>query len=92
MVAAQQVVEDLEPRLRAARRAVVDAREHLGVELRTRDQLIVAAVDEGMQQRAVARAAGVSYQRVTAILIADQEGVTLGDIADADLEQLPAAG
>lgn len=91
-MAAQQVVEDLEPRLRAARRAVVDAREHLGVELRTRDGLIVAAVDEGMQQRAVARAAGVSYQRVTAILIADQEGVTLGDIADADLEQLPAAG
>lgn len=68
----QTVISDLRPRLAAARLAVADAQRALATERQRRDQLIVAAIDEGMAQRAVAAAAGVSNTRVVAIL-ADSE-------------------
>ncbi len=66
---------DLSPRLEAAAAAVRDAKEALQLKLEQRDQLIVQAVDEGMQQRVVARLAGVSQTRVIAVLAGSQPDV-----------------
>jgi hypothetical protein len=48
---------------------VRDARESYDDARDARDSLIVEASDEGMPQRAISRAAGISQQRVVAILI-----------------------
>ena len=63
------VLTDMKPRLEAAATAVTSARDKHHAEMQLRDQLVVAAVDQGMSQRAVARAAGVSVARVCAILV-----------------------
>ena len=63
------VISDLAPRLKAAGAAVRSAHEHLSAERELRDELIVAAVDNGMSQRQVAAAAGVSLALVTKVLL-----------------------
>ena len=65
------VLTDMKPRLEAAAAAVASAGDKLDAEREVRDELVVAAVDGGMSQRAVARAAGVSIARVSAILLAN---------------------
>ena len=64
----RQVLVGMPERLRAAARAVGDTREAYDAARELRDALIVQAIDEGMQQNAVARAAGVSRSRVVAII------------------------
>lgn len=63
------MLTDMKPRLEAAAVAVASARDKHLAELEVRNQLVVAAVDQGMSQRQVARAAGVSIARVSAILL-----------------------
>ncbi len=65
----QPVLTDMKPRLEAAAAAAEDAEDayHAAVELR--NQLVVAAVDAGMSQRAVAAAARVTVSRVSGILL-----------------------
>lgn len=67
-----EVLPDLLPRIAAAAAAVRDARDALQLRATQRDQLIVAAVDAGVSQRAVARAAGMSQTRIIAILAGSQ--------------------
>jgi len=64
------VLTDMNSRLAAAGAAVASARDAYTDELEIRDELIVAAIDGGMGQRAVARAVGLTYPRVVAILLA----------------------
>jgi hypothetical protein len=66
-----EVVPDLLPRIEAAARAVRDADDMRLLRTQQRDQLIVAAVDAGITQRAVAAAAGVSRSRIVGILLRD---------------------
>lgn len=66
------VLTDMNPRLEAASSAVRSAREALAAEVELRDRLVVAAIDQGMSQRAVAAAAGISVPRVCAILAGSQ--------------------
>lgn len=65
----QPVLTDMKTRLEAAGREVRETKEAHSDALELRNELIVAAVDQGMAQRAVARAAGVSISRVTAVLL-----------------------
>lgn len=69
---APAVLTDMNPRLQAAAAAVASARDSHLAKLELRDELVVAAVDQGMSQRVVARAAGVSVARVCAILVNSQ--------------------
>ena len=71
---ATTVLTDMKPRLEAAAAAVRSAKDKHLAELEVRDQLVVAAVDQGMSQRVVARAAGVSVARVCAILLNSDPG------------------
>jgi predicted XRE-type DNA-binding protein len=64
------VLTDMNPRLRAAAVEVADTREKYWAAMELRNQLVVAAVDHGMSQRAVAAAAGVTVTRVSALLLA----------------------
>lgn len=66
----EPVLTDMKPRLEEAGRRTADARDRWDAERELRDQLVVAAVDHGMSQRAVATALGVSVTRVSAILLA----------------------
>ena len=66
------VLTDMSPRLVAAAAAVSSAREALAAQVELRDELVVAAIDHGMSQRAVATAAGISVPRVCAILAGSQ--------------------
>lgn len=59
---------DLWPQLEAAGLEVADARTALDLALARRDQLAVAAVDEGMRQKDVAAAIGVKPPHVIRIL------------------------
>lgn len=63
------VLTDLKPRLEAARDDARDAREKYLAALELRNELVIAAVDHGMSQRAVAAAAGVAVSRVSGILL-----------------------
>ena len=71
---ATTALTDMKPRLEAAAAAVSSARDKHQAELEVRDQLVVAAVDQGMSQRVVARLAGVSVARVCAILVNSDPG------------------
>lgn len=62
------VVPDLSPRLAAAARAVADAESKLAHERELRRRLVNDAVDEGMSQRAIARALGGGTGLVSKIL------------------------
>lgn len=63
------VLEDLAPRLKKAREAADDARDAYRLRMATLKRLVVQAVEEGMSQREVAKAAGyASAGRITAIL------------------------
>lgn len=63
------VLSDMKPRLEKAAAAVVDARDAYNAALEQRNELVLAAVDNGMSQRQVAKAAGVSVGRITALLL-----------------------
>lgn len=65
----QPVLTDMKPRLEAAARDAEDARDKLRDALELRDQLVIAAVDAGMSQRAVAAAARIAVSRVSGILL-----------------------
>lgn len=68
------VLTDMNPRLEAAAVAVRSAHEAYRAQVELRDTLVVAAIDHGMSQRQVAKAAGVSVARVCAILAGSQPG------------------
>lgn len=59
---------DLLERVRQAAADLRDAEEATRARRELRDRLVVAAVDEGVQQRAVARAAGISNGRVIQLI------------------------
>lgn len=65
----QPVLTDMNPRLQAAAVAVADTRDAHKAALELRDELVEAAVDHGMSQRAVARAARISVSLVSRILL-----------------------
>lgn len=65
----ETVLTDLKPRLEAARADTEDAREKYLASLELRNELVIAAVDAGMSQRAVAAAAGVGVSSVSRILL-----------------------
>lgn len=71
------VLSDLTPRLEAAANAVKDAELEYRLALEQRDALVVQAVDEGMQQRRVAKAAGVSQPHVIRILARSEPDAVL---------------
>jgi DNA-binding NarL/FixJ family response regulator len=63
---------DLAPRLQSAGKAAAEAKLGWQLRLEQRDELIVQAVDEGMQQRRVADLAGVAQTTVQKVLAASQ--------------------
>jgi hypothetical protein len=63
---------DLSPRLQQAGKEAGDAKLRWRLLVEQRDELIVQAVDEGMQQRHVADLAGVSQTYVVKVLAASQ--------------------
>lgn len=73
-LAPELVITDMSARLAKAAAAVEDARSSLRDELALRDQLVVAAVDQGMGLRATARAVRLTSARVVAILAGSQTG------------------
>jgi hypothetical protein len=64
----REVLPDLLPRIRRAAQESRDAADAATLRQRQRDELIVRAVDEGIPQRVVAEAAGLSKGRIIAIL------------------------
>lgn len=62
------MLDDLLPRIAAAADEVAQARELLDVATRRRNELMVEAVDEGVAQQQVARAARISQPRLIKIL------------------------
>jgi hypothetical protein len=66
------VLTDMKPRLEAAAAAVTSTRDAHRAEVELRNQLVVAAIDQGMSQRVTAAAAGISVARVCAILAGSQ--------------------
>lgn len=73
----QTVLTDLVPRLESARDAVKDAQVELELALEHRNELIVQAVDEGLTQKTVATAAGVSQPHVIRVLAASEPDAVL---------------
>jgi hypothetical protein len=61
---------DMTVRLSTAGRNVRDAKEAWDAARESRDQLIVDAADQGMPQRAIAAATGLSQPRILAVLLA----------------------
>lgn len=61
------VLTDMEPRLRAAAADVRDAEDRLKAARELRNELIVAAIDNGMAQRAISRITGLTISRVNAL-------------------------
>lgn len=71
---ARLVAQTMTERLQAAARDVDDCVTALKLARQRRDQLVRAAIDdEGMAQRPVAAAAGITGPRVAAILAVDDE-------------------
>ena len=68
-MAAQPVLVDMKPRLEAAAVAVRDSKDAYDAAMELRNELVATAVDEGMSQRAVARATGLAISRITSILL-----------------------
>jgi hypothetical protein len=66
-----EVVPDLLPRIASAAEHVRDAEDARQLRIQQRNALIVAAVDAGVSQREVARAAGLARSRIVGILLAD---------------------
>lgn len=68
MTTVREVLADMRPRLEAAGRDVADARTALDLALTRRNELAVAAVDEGMAQKDVAAAIGVKPPHLIRLL------------------------
>lgn len=75
MPASAHVFAAMTERLQRAGLDVRDSRESYDAARETRDTLIVEASDQGMPQRAIARACLLTQQRVTAIVL-ERTGVT----------------
>lgn len=71
------LLDDLTPRLEAAANAVKDAQIELELAIEARNELIVQAVDEGLTQKAVAAAAGVSQPHVVRVLAGSEPDAVL---------------
>jgi hypothetical protein len=69
----QVVPNDFLERIQSAAREVRDADDFRNLTHQRRNQLIVEAVDAGVSQRAVARAAGLAQTRIIALLSRSQE-------------------
>jgi len=69
----KQVVPDLLPRITAAALAASDAEDAWHLRVRQRDQLVSKAVDAGVSQRQIARAAGLSKGRIVGIMAGSQD-------------------
>lgn len=65
---AREVLSDMRPRLEAAGKDVADAKLAVKLALERRNELAVAAVDEGMAQTEVARLVEVKPPHLTRIL------------------------
>lgn len=65
----EPVLTDMNPRLEKASREVEDSRDIYAAARQRRNRLIIAAVDNGMAQRAVARVCGLTPARISAILL-----------------------
>jgi len=63
------VLTDMNPRLQTAAAEVASTRDAHRAALEVRDELVITAVDNGMSQRKVAAAAGITVARVCAILL-----------------------
>lgn len=68
MTRVAEVLLDFLPRIEAAARELADAHEQVKAATLRRNQLIIDAVDAGVSQRAVAKAAGVGQPRIIGIL------------------------
>ncbi len=68
-MASSPVLVDMPPRLAAAAAATRDAEDRLRAARELRNELVVAAVDGGMSQRAVSRVTGLAISRVNALLL-----------------------
>ncbi len=78
-MATQPVLTDMNDRLEAAAREVSDTRAAYEAAMELRNQLVVAAVNAGMSQRAVAKAAKLSPVRISSLLLLDGVDPTLVD-------------
>jgi len=67
------VLTDMNPRLVAAAAAVSSTKDAHSAAVELRNELVVAAIDQGMSQRVVAKSAGISVARVCAILAGSQD-------------------
>ena len=65
----EPVFEGMTERLRRAARSVRDLHEAWQTELTRRDELVAQAADEGMPQRAIAAALGITHQRVGRLML-----------------------
>lgn len=65
----EPVLTDMNARLQAASREVADARDIYQAALERRNRLIVAGVDHGIGQRAIAKLCGMTPSRVSAVLL-----------------------
>lgn len=70
---ATTVLTDMNPRLQAAAAAVTSTKDSHRAAVELRNELVVAAIDQGMSQRQVATAAKISVARVCAILAGSQD-------------------
>lgn len=70
-----EVLTDLPARLEAAAKEVRERKDAYNLALQQRNELIVAAVDDGMSQKKVADLAGIHKGRMTAILAGSQPDV-----------------
>lgn len=68
--AVREVLADMAPRLESAATEVEDARKALDLALERRNELIVAAVDQGMTQRRIAALSRIGSPHVIRILAA----------------------
>jgi predicted XRE-type DNA-binding protein len=72
-----EILPELPERLRAAGRAVRDAKQTLAAEQERRDRVIVQAIDEGgMSQHLVAELVGLAQPSIPRILAESQHPLT----------------
>ncbi len=66
--ATTHVLTGISPRLTACMLEIDDHRDALAAATERRDRIIIEAVDQGMTQRSIAEATGISRARIIAIL------------------------
>ena len=63
------VLTDMDARIRTAAAAVKSTKDAYQAALDLRDELVETAINEGMSQRTVAKAAGFAPSRITGVLL-----------------------